>query len=149
MRPSTSRHGQRSRIEEDWTYDVKAGPDGNTTNMKWSNIEKSKITKPWRLCVLFPQMKNVYWVAGSFGLVTEARRDNVTMQLFEAGGYGNLSTQLNQMDNCIASGYDGIIIAAISADGVASLVRKASPRAFRSSIMPTASTSPRPRPMRP
>jgi periplasmic protein TorT len=119
--------GSAVRAEDDgnWTYDVKAGPDGNTTNMKWSNIEKSKITKPWRLCVLFPQMKNVYWVAGSFGLVTEARRDNVNMQLFEAGGYGNLSTQLNQMDNCIASGYDAIIIAAISADGVASLVRKA------------------------
>jgi protein TorT len=119
--------GSAVRAEDDgnWTYDVKAGPDGNTTNMKWSNIEKSKITKPWRLCVLFPQMKNVYWVAGSFGLVTEARRDNVNMQLFEAGGYGNLSTQLNQIDNCIASGYDAIIIAAISADGVASLVRKA------------------------
>jgi periplasmic protein TorT len=70
-------------------------------------------------------MKNVYWVAGSFGLMTEARRDNVNLQLFEAGGYGNLSTQLNQMDNCIASGYDAIIIAAISADGVALLVRKA------------------------
>ena len=75
-----------------WTYDVKGGPDGNTTNMKWSNIEKSKITKPWRLCALFPQMKNMYWVAGSFGLMTEARRDNVSLQLFEAGGYGNLST---------------------------------------------------------
>ena len=111
--------------EGNWTYDVKGGPDGNSTNMKWSNIEKSKITKPWRLCALFPQMKNVYWVAGSFGLVTEARRDNVNLQLFEAGGYGNLSTQLNQMDNCIASGYDAIIIAAISADGVAPLVRKA------------------------
>jgi protein TorT len=111
--------------EGNWTYDVKGGPDGNSTNMKWSNIEKSKITKPWRLCALFPQMKNVYWVAGSFGLMTEARRDNVNLQLFEAGGYGNLSTQLNQMDNCIASGYDAIIIAAISADGVAPLVRKA------------------------
>jgi protein TorT len=119
--------GQTALAEDggNWTYDVKGGPDGNTTNMKWSNIEKSKITKPWRLCALFPQMKNVYWVAGSFGLMTEARRDNVNLQLFEAGGYGNLSTQLNQMDNCIASGYDAIIIAAISADGVAPLVRKA------------------------
>src|SRR5580704_9834503 len=119
--------GQTVLAEDDgnWTYDVKGGPDGNTTNLKWSNIEKSKITKPWRLCALFPQMKNVYWVAGSFGLMTEARRDNVSLQLFEAGGYGNLSTQLNQMDNCIASGYDAIIIAAISADGVAPLVRKA------------------------
>ena len=119
--------GQTVLAEDDgnWTYDVKGGPDGNTANMKWSNIEKSKITKSWRLCALFPQMKNVYWVAGSFGLMTEARRDNVNLQLFEAGGYGNLSTQLNQMDNCIASGYDAIIIAAISADGVAPLVRKA------------------------
>jgi periplasmic protein TorT len=126
-RGSVGYPGQTVLAEDqgNWTYDVKGGPDGNSTNMKWSNIEKSKITKPWRLCALFPQMKNVYWVAGSFGLVTEARRDNVNLQLFEAGGYGNLSTQLNQMDNCIASGYDAIIIAAISADGVAPLVRKA------------------------
>src|SRR5690349_13605962 len=41
--------GQTVFAEDDgnWTYDVKGGPDGNTTNMKWSNIEKSKITKPW------------------------------------------------------------------------------------------------------
>ena len=80
--------GQTVLAEDDgnWTYEVKGGPDGNSTNMKWSNTEKSKVTKPWKLCALFPQMKNVYWVAGSFGLMTEARRDNVNLQLFEAGG---------------------------------------------------------------
>ena len=46
------------------------------------------------------------------------------MQLFEAGGYQNLSTQLNQFDNCIANEYDAIIIAAISADGVGAAGQK-------------------------
>jgi hypothetical protein len=27
--------------EGNWTYDVKGGPDGNSTNMKWSNDQKS------------------------------------------------------------------------------------------------------------
>ncbi len=118
--------GRPARAAEgDWTIDVKAGPESNSEQMKWTNIDRSKVTKPWRLCVLFPTMKNVYWVAGNYGLVTEAKRDGVGLQLFDAGGYGNLSTQINQMDNCIASGYNAIIIAAISADGVAPLVRKA------------------------
>ena len=47
------------------------------------------------------------------------------MTLYEAGGYTNLATQLSQMDNCIAQKFDGIILGAISADGVGPLVKKA------------------------
>ena len=53
------------------------------------------------------------------------KRDHVSVQIYEAGGYGNLATQLNQFDNCIVQKYDAILVAAISADGVSAAVKKA------------------------
>ena len=110
---------------EDWSFDVLARDGGASKDIKWTNLPKDQITKHWKICVLFPLMKNSYWVAGNYGMVQEASRDGLNMQLFEAGGYQNLSTQLDQFDNCIANKYDAIIIAAISADGVGPLVKKA------------------------
>lgn len=114
-----------SAADGDWTFDVLARDSGTSHTLKWTNIARDKVTKPWKLCVLFPTMKNVYWVAGNYGMAQESRRDGIGMQLFEAGGYQNLSTQLNQFDNCIANKYDAILVAAISADGVGPLVKKA------------------------
>lgn len=111
--------------EGDWTFDILARDGGTPKTIQWTNLPTDKITKPWKICVLFPHMKNVYWVAGNYGMQQEATRDNISFQLFEAGGYQNLSTQLNQFDNCIANKYDAIVIAAISADGVGPLVKKA------------------------
>jgi len=111
--------------DDSWTFDILARDGGVPKQIKWTNVPKDQITKPWNICVLFPHMKNVYWVAGNYGMVQEAQRDHISMQLFEAGGYQNLSTQLNQFDNCIANKYDAIVIAAISADGVGPLVKKA------------------------
>jgi protein TorT len=99
--------------------------DGQKKDANWSLIKKTEITKPWNICVLFPHLKDSYWVAANFGVVDEIRRTGTAMTLYEAGGYTNLSTQLSQMDNCIAQKFDGIILGAISADGVASLVKKA------------------------
>jgi len=111
--------------QEGWKFDILARDGGKQRVIEWTNLPKDKITKKWNICVLFPHMKNVYWVAGNFGMVEEANRNNISLQLFEAGGYQNLSTQLNQFDNCIANKYDAIVIAAISADGVGPLVKKA------------------------
>ena len=99
--------------------------DGSKTATDWTLITKDEITKPWNICVLFPHLKDSYWVAANYGIVDEIRRTGTSMTLYEAGGYTNLSTQLNQMDNCIAQGVDGIILGAISADGVGALVKKA------------------------
>jgi protein TorT len=99
--------------------------DGQKKEANWPLIKKSEITKPWNICVLFPHLKDSYWVAANYGVVDEIRRTGAAMTLYEAGGYTNLSTQLSQMDNCIAQKFDGIVLGAISADGVGSLVKKA------------------------
>ncbi len=95
------------------------------TDADWVLLKPEEVTKPWNICVLFPHLKDSYWVAADYGVADEIHRTGTAMTLYEAGGYTNLSTQLSQMDNCIAQKFDGIILGAISADGVGPLVKKA------------------------
>jgi protein TorT len=110
---------------EDWSFPVELVKNGKKEDATWTPIPVNQITKSWKICVLFPHLKDSYWVAADYGVATEAKRDNAAMQLYEAGGYTNLSTQLNQFDNCIAQKFDAVVLGAISADGVGALVRKA------------------------
>lgn len=77
-----------------------------------------KAEKPYKLCVLFPHMKDSFWVAVAYGVVKQAEALNVNMTLYEAGGYENLPKQLSQFDDCMASGPDAIIVGAISGAGL-------------------------------
>lgn len=65
-----------------------------------------KAEKPYKLCVLFPHMKDSFWVAVAYGIVKQAEAMNVNMTLYEAGGYENLPKQLSQFDDCMASSPD-------------------------------------------
>ena len=77
-----------------------------------------KASKPWNLCVLFPHMKDTFWVAVDYGIVEEAKRMGVNMTLYQAGGYENLPKQLSQFDDCLAGNFDAIIIGPISEAGL-------------------------------
>lgn len=77
-----------------------------------------KAEKPYKLCVLFPHMKDSFWVAVAYGIVKQAEAMNVNMTLYEAGGYENLPKQLSQFDDCMASGADAIVVGAISGAGL-------------------------------
>ncbi len=103
---------------EDWwpvaVYDASSGENVETT---YSPLEGA--SQPWNLCVLFPHMKDSFWVAVAYGIVTEAERQGVNMTLYEAGGYENLPRQLSQFDDCMASDFDAIIVGPISEAGLA------------------------------
>jgi periplasmic protein TorT len=115
-----------AKAAEDWSIPVtNTAIDGKQSPGTWNPVDKAKISKSWNLCVLFPHLKDSYWLAMNYGVSSEVSRDRASMQLYQAGGYGNLSTQLNQIDNCIAQHADAIILGAISADGVGALVQKA------------------------
>ncbi|MBV8657674.1 MAG: TMAO reductase system periplasmic protein TorT [Burkholderiales bacterium] len=70
--------------------------------------------KPWRIAFLFPHIKDPYWVGCSYGVVTEARRLGVAVDIFPADGYNDLVGQLRKMDEAIAARYDAIVISPIS-----------------------------------
>lgn len=77
-----------------------------------------KAEKPHSICVLFPHLKDSFWVAVNYGIVEEAKRQKVNINLYEAGGYENLSRQLSQFDDCLASKADAIIIGGVSEGGM-------------------------------
>jgi len=79
-------------------------------------------SKPWQLCASIPHLKDDYWLAVNSALIQEARRLGVRLNLFEAGGYEHLETQKRQIAECMSKGADGLIVGAISADGLNDLI---------------------------
>src|SRR6266478_4356048 len=79
-------------------------------------------TKQWHVCASIPHLKDDYWLTVNFALIQEARRLGVRLDLFEAGGYQHLQTQKRQISNCVERGADGLIVGAISADGLDDLI---------------------------
>ncbi len=99
-----------------WPFSVV--PDGpDKTPIKYVPIEKA--AKKWNLCVLFPHLKDSYWVASNYGIVQEAVRLGVHAYTFQAGGYDQLPKQLSQFDDCLASKPDAILVSAITEAGIA------------------------------
>lgn len=80
------------------------------------------------ICVSFPHMKDAYWLGVNYGVTEEAKRQGVNLQLVEAGGYTELPTQINQIEDCVAAGADAVIIGAISADGLNNMIAEIADR---------------------
>jgi periplasmic protein TorT len=79
-------------------------------------------SKQWQLCASIPHLKDDYWLAVNSALIQEARRLGVRLNLFEAGGYEHLDAQKRQITECMNKGTDGLIVGAISADGLNDLI---------------------------
>lgn len=94
--------------------------DSPRKTIQYTPLEKA--SKPWEICVSFPHMKDAYWLGVDYGVASEAERLGVKMQLVEAGGYTELNTQISQIEDCVAAGADGVVIGAISFDGLNNLV---------------------------
>ena len=80
-------------------------------------LKASEVNKKHHICVSFPHLKDSYWVGVAYGIISEGRRLEQKITLFEAGGYTNLATQLNQVDDCLNNKGDALIIGPISSNG--------------------------------
>lgn len=78
--------------------------------------------KPWRLCVIYPHLKDAYWLSVNYGMVEEARRLGVTFDLYEAGGYPNLDRQIEQVETCGKRKMDALILGPVSYEGLTASV---------------------------
>ena len=85
-----------------------------------------KAQKKWRIRVFIPHLKDAYWLGVNYGLIDEARRLGVSLSLYEAGGYDQLEVQRRQIEEVLSDKPDGLIIGAISLDGLNDIVKKAS-----------------------
>jgi protein TorT len=82
-----------------------------------------KAQKPWRFCVLYPHLKDAYWLSVNHGMVQEASRLGVGFDVFEAGGYPNLTRQIDQLKGCSSDEFDAVILGTVSYDGLTSVVQ--------------------------
>lgn len=104
---------------ETWPLQVFATPfqdDGPSYRLDYTPL--SQATRPWHLCVLYPHLKDAYWLSVNYGMVEEAKRLGVGFNLFEAGGYPNLARQIAQLRECTDPKYDAVVVGTVSYAGL-------------------------------
>jgi protein TorT len=82
-------------------------------------------SKVWRIAFIFPHMKDPYWIGCNYGVISEAKRLGVAVDIFVADGYNDLVGQLRKMDEAIAAKYDAIVISPLSLTANNSSIAKA------------------------
>lgn len=97
--------------------------DGEVNAVTYTPLESA--AQPWNICVSFPHMKDAYWLGVDYGVVDEAKRLGVKLNVVEAGGYTELSRQISQIEDCVSGGADAVIIGAISYDGLNNVIAEA------------------------
>ena len=86
----------------------------------------NKAQQKWRVRVFIPHLKDAYWLGVNYGLIDEARRLGIRVAIYEAGGYDQLDVQRRQIEDSLKEKPDGLIIGAISLEGLNDIVKKAS-----------------------
>lgn len=110
---------------EVWQLVARAVPfDDASAAMPIAYTALDAATRPWRFCVLYPHLKDAYWLSVNYGMVEEARRLGVAFDVFEAGGYPNLSRQIDQLKGCASDEFDAVILGTVSYAGLTAEVER-------------------------
>ncbi|SEO22095.1 monosaccharide ABC transporter substrate-binding protein, CUT2 family [Paracoccus alcaliphilus] len=112
-------------MAEEWLLEKHSQPfddSSPTETITYRPVDHA--SRPLRFCVLYPHLKDAYWLSVNYGMVEEAHRLGVGFELFEAGGYPNQSRQAEQIESCGEGGFDAMIIGTVSYDGLTPLIRK-------------------------
>lgn len=113
----------QSANAESWQLQVPTVPfddDSPTQSAQYRPLDHA--AKPWRLCVLYPHLKDAYWLSVNYGMVEEANRLGVSFDLYEAGGYPNLARQIEQVKTCGKRHMDALILGPVSYSGLSPAV---------------------------
>lgn len=78
----------------------------------------AKAAQPWKICAAYPHLKDSFWLGADYGMVEEAKRLGVKLQVMDAGGYEHLANQISQIENCVAGGANAVLVGAVSYDGL-------------------------------
>ena len=112
------------QAEEPWPLEARSIPfDDTSPGVLIDYPPLQKASRNWRICVLYPHLKDAYWLSVNYGMVQEARRLGVSFDLYEAGGYPNLARQVAQLRTCGSDDFDAVILGAVSYDGLTPAVR--------------------------
>lgn len=81
--------------------------------------------KKLEIAVLLPAAGDPYFAMKSFGYVDEAKNLGVDVKIYDAGGYGNLTKQVQQIEDVIQRGVNGIVLVPSDSVGTVPAVEKA------------------------
>lgn len=110
---------------ETWSLEARAIPfDDASAAGPLAYDALDHAARPWRFCVLYPHLKDAYWLSVNYGMVEEARRLGVAFDVFEAGGYPNLARQIEQLKGCASEEFDAVILGAVSYSGLTAEVER-------------------------
>lgn len=98
--------------------------DKDNAHEVYKPLPAGSVGKPYHLCVAFPHMKDAYYVAKDYGILLEAKRQNVSASVLSAGGYNNLTQQIQQIEDCVARGGDAVLVNAVSKSGLNGLIEE-------------------------
>jgi len=102
-----------------WDLEVRQIPfDDDSPAIPATYAPLTHASQPWRICVLYPHLKDAYWLSVNYGMVEEARRLGVSFVLYEAGGYPNLTRQIEQVGACGQRDMDALIVGTVSYEGL-------------------------------
>ena len=102
-------HAETWSLEQRSPFNVKI-----QTTSKLAYTPLKQASKPWKICALVPHLKDAYWIGIDYGLVQQASKLNIKLQLFEAGSYFEKKKQLSQLTHCLKSDFDAILLGAVS-----------------------------------
>jgi ABC-type sugar transport system substrate-binding protein len=77
------------------------------------------------IAVMLPAAGDPYFKLKSFGYVDEGEKLGYDVTIYDAGGYGNLSRQVSQIEDVIQRSVDAIVLVPASSDGTVPVVEKA------------------------
>lgn len=95
------------------SYQPAFQPDKKPTKIQYSFL--TSVTKPWKVCAVYPHLKDSYWLSINYGMVEQAKKLGITLKVLEAGGYSNLDKQESQLIACRRWGADAIILGTVDA----------------------------------
>jgi len=72
-----------------------------------------------------PHFKDPYWIAEAWGVQRRADELGVQVEITNAGGYGETTTQVRQIEDFITQGVDILIVGAVDQTGVAPVIDQA------------------------
>ncbi len=97
----------------DW-FPVATMTDGRKANY----LPITKVSNSWRICVLIPNGVDKFWWGVGWALNEDAKRFNLKLGIYNAGGYDQLEQQRAQFNHCRSRNADAIVLAAIQPNGL-------------------------------
>ncbi len=78
--------------------------------------ETSDNNSAFKVCAVYPHLKDSYWLSVNYGMVEQAKKLNITLKVYESGGYPNHKKQQSQLADCAHWGAEAIVLGTVSPD---------------------------------